>query len=88
MVTYIIVCDEKSEKIDMRNDPNGRLVVFALLARWRGCSVRMAYGDDYDCSDYSDVTDLLIDEYSYVRGTKYRREDKGPYELVSADRPE
>ncbi len=91
---YQIVCDELKERIDPGeiNDrgvkefaiahpehPFGQIVVFAMLRRWKGKTVRIVddRGNDPAYYDYSDVTESVLREYNdrYGSGHKFTSMD-------------
>lgn len=88
-VYYKAACDELREKIDPGkiNDlgvkagaiahpehPFGSIVVFSMLGRWNGCTVRLANDSDDDEGyfDYQDVTKQVVEAYNEKYGTEYK----------------
>ena len=88
-IYYQIACDELEERIDPGSinnlgvkaknianpkHPFGQVVVFVLLTRWEGKSVRLVDDceDDPGYFEYKDVTEDVLKEYNEVYGTEYK----------------
>lgn len=85
-IYYQVACDATQERIDPGgiNDlgikadaiaypkhPFGPVVIYAMLTRWSGKSVRLVndLGDDPGYFDYADITGEIIAEYNKKYGT-------------------
>lgn len=85
-IYYQVACDEARERIDPAcinglgnkfvaiahpEHPFGQVIIFAMLRRWAGKSVRLAedYTDDAGYYEYRDITEDVIREYNHAYGT-------------------